>query len=132
MGKSNIFSIGGHCNDFRTSFEPFQRFQILLQHLVTLLYFVPDRTDNTAPKFKTLKGTLASIVESIGDYIAAARIVAAPPIPKDAVNRGILVEGLGCLWAGVIGSGCGVTSYSGNIGALGVTKNGSTRKIFKT
>ena len=70
-------------------------------------------------------------MESIGDYIAAARIVAAPPIPKDAVNRGILVEGLGCLWAGVIGSGCGVTSYSGNIGALGVTKNGSTRKIFK-
>ena len=70
-------------------------------------------------------------MESIGDYIAAARIVAAPPIPKDAVNRGILVEGLGCLWAGVIGSGCGVTSYSGNIGALGVTKNGSTRKVFK-
>ena len=69
-------------------------------------------------------------MESIGDYIAAARIVAAPPIPKDAVNRGILVEGIGCLWAGLIGSGCGVTSYSGNIGALGVTKNGSTRMVF--
>ena len=79
---------------------------------------------------ETRKGTLASIVESIGDYIAAARIVAAPPIPKDAVNRGILVEGIGCLWAGLIGSGCGVTSYSGNIGALGVTKNGSTRIVF--
>ena len=27
----------------------------------------------------------------------------------------------------MIGSGVGVTSYSGNIGALGVTKNGSPR-----
>ena len=40
------------------------------------------------------------------------------------------MEGIGCLWAGLIGSGCGVTSYSGNIGALGVTKNGSTRIVF--
>jgi len=74
-----------------------------------------------------MTGAFASIVESIGDYFAAARMVAAPPIPSDAVNRGILIEGIGCLWAGLIGSSCGVTSYSGNIGALGVTKNGSNR-----
>ena len=56
--------------------------------------------------------------------------VAAPPIPRDAINRGILCEGIGCLWASLIGSGVGVTSYSGNIGALGVTKNGSPRTMI--
>ena len=35
---------------------------------------------------------------------------------------GIFVEGIGCVLAGVWGTGSGTTSYSGNIGALGITK----------
>ena len=77
-----------------------------------------------------ISGALASIIESIGGYFAAARMVAAPPVPSDGVNRGILMEGVACLWAGLIGSGCGVTSYSGNIGALAITRNGSPRIMY--
>ena len=35
---------------------------------------------------------------------------------------GILVEGLGCMTAGMFGTGTGTTSYSENIGAIGITK----------
>jgi hypothetical protein len=38
------------------------------------------------------------------------------------MNRGIAIEGLGCILAGLWGSGNGTTSYSENIGAIGVTK----------
>jgi len=77
-----------------------------------------------------IAGALASIIESIGGYFAAANMVAAPPVPEDGVNRGILMEGIACLWAGLIGSSCGVTSYSGNIGALAVTRNGAPRIMY--
>ena len=69
-----------------------------------------------------LAGVLASIIESVGDYYACARLSGAPPPPKHAMNRGIGMEGIGCLLAGAIGSGNGTTSYSENIGAIGVTK----------
>lgn len=62
------------------------------------------------------------MVESVGDYYACARLVGAPPPPKHAVNRGIGMEGLGCLLAGAWGTGNGTTSYSENVGALGITR----------
>ena len=77
-------------------------------------------------------------LESVGDYYACARLSGAPPPPKHAIYRGIGTEGgtqiflrfqyisdaqgLGCILAGVWGSGNGTTSYSENIGAIGVTK----------
>ena len=69
-----------------------------------------------------LAGVLASMIESIGDYYACARLAGAPPPPTHAINRGIGTEGLGCIIAGVFGTGNGTTSYSENIGAIGVTK----------
>lgn len=69
-----------------------------------------------------IAGILASMVESIGDYYACARISGAPPPPEHAVNRGIGMEGFGSLLAGMWGSGNGTTSYSENIGAIGITK----------
>lgn len=62
------------------------------------------------------------MVESIGDYYACARLVGVPPPPKHAINRGIGIEGLGCLLAGAWGTGNGTTSYSENVGALGITR----------
>ena len=62
------------------------------------------------------------MVESVGDYYACARLVGAPPPPRHAVNRGIGIEGLGCLLAGAWGTGNGTTSYSENVGALGITR----------
>jgi nucleobase transporter 1/2 len=38
------------------------------------------------------------------------------------MDRGIAIEGLGCILAGLWGSGNGTTSYSENIGSMGVTK----------
>ncbi|XP_055335599.1 solute carrier family 23 member 2-like isoform X2 [Paramacrobiotus metropolitanus] len=77
-----------------------------------------------------ISGVLAGIVESIGDYYACARIAGAPPPPTHAINRGIGMEGLGCVLAGIWGTGSGTTSYSENIAALGITKVGSRRVVM--
>lgn len=69
-----------------------------------------------------MAGVLASTMESIGDYYACARLAGAPPPPTHAINRGIAVEGLGCILAALWGTGNGTTSYSQNIAALGITK----------
>jgi nucleobase transporter 1/2 len=76
-----------------------------------------------------LSGYLASIVESVGDYYACSRLAGAPvPGPK-VINRGIGMEGVGCLVAGIFGTGNGTTSYSENIGAIGLTRVGSRRVV---
>ena len=79
-------------------------------------------TVSVASVFGMLAGVLAGIVESIGDYYACANLCGAPPPPPHAVNRGIGVEGLGCLIAGSIGTGNGTTSFSENVGAIGITR----------
>ncbi|XP_023609277.1 solute carrier family 23 member 1-like isoform X5 [Myotis lucifugus] len=86
-------------------------------------------TISLAGVFGFIAGVIASIVESVGDYYACARLVGAPPPPKHAINRGIGIEGLGCLLAGAWGTGNGTTSYSENVGALGITKVGSRMVI---
>ncbi|XP_071811643.1 solute carrier family 23 member 1-like isoform X1 [Apostichopus japonicus] len=79
--------------------------------------------------FGMIAGVLASMVESIGDYFACARVSGAPPPPNHAVNRGIGVEGIGCILAGFWGTGLGTTSYSQNIGVINITKVGSRRVV---
>jgi len=76
-----------------------------------------------------LAGYLASIVESIGDYYACARLSGAPKPTAATINRGIGMEGIGCLLAGIFGTGNGTTSYSENIGAIGLTRVGSRRVV---
>ncbi|XP_076802860.1 solute carrier family 23 member 1-like [Clavelina lepadiformis] len=76
-----------------------------------------------------ISGVLASIIESVGDYYACARLCYIPSPPSHAMNRGIFTEGIGTLIAGSLGSGNGTTSYSENIGAIGITKVGSRRVI---
>ncbi|XP_029289839.1 solute carrier family 23 member 2 [Cottoperca gobio] len=78
-----------------------------------------------------MAGVLASTMESIGDYYACARLSGAPPPPTHAINRGIAVEGIGCILAALWGTGNGTTSYSQNIAALGITKVGS-RLVLQT
>ena len=46
-------------------------------------------------------------------------------------TRGILTEGLGCVIAGVIGTGGATTSHSENIGAIGITRVASRRVSYK-
>jgi len=86
-------------------------------------------TVSVAGVFGMLAGVLASIIDSVGDYYACARISGAQPPPKHAINRGIGIEGIGCLFAGAFGSGSGTATYSQNIGAIGITKVGSLRVV---
>ncbi|XP_077195326.1 solute carrier family 23 member 1-like [Paroedura picta] len=82
-------------------------------------------TISVAGVFGIIAGVISSMVESVGDYYACARLSGAPPPPTHAINRGIGVEGIGCLLAGAWGTGNGTTSYSENVGALGITRVGS-------
>ncbi|MHC4392094.1 MAG: uracil-xanthine permease family protein, partial [Planctomycetota bacterium] len=76
-----------------------------------------------------LAGFAASMVESIGDYYACARLSGAPIPDSKVISRGIGMEGIGCLIAGIFGTGNGTTSYSENIGAIGLTRVGSRRVV---
>ena len=69
-----------------------------------------------------LAATMTSIIESVGDYYACARISCVQPPPAHAVNRGIATEGFGSILSGLVGSGGATTSYSQNVGAIGFTK----------
>lgn len=66
--------------------------------------------------------TVTSVVESIGDYQACAVACVQPPPPSHAVNRGIAMEGLCCIFGGLVGAGVSVTTYTANIGVIGITK----------
>jgi len=94
-----------------------------------------DAAGNNWPVFTApaiiglLAGVIASMVESIGDYYAAARLSGAPIPDAKTINKGIGMEGVGCLVAGIFGTGNGTTSYSENIGAIGLTRVGSRRVV---
>ena len=72
-----------------------------------------------------LGGSLAGMIESIGDYFSCARLSGAPPPTPGIISRGLACEGIGVLLSGLIGTGNGTTSYSENIGAIAVTGVGS-------
>ncbi|CAE1313503.1 SLC23A1 [Acanthosepion pharaonis] len=74
-------------------------------------------------------GVFASIIKSVGDYYACAWMTGAPPPPVHAIGRGIGMEGITCLLGGAWGASSGFSSYSQNIGAIGITKTASRRVI---
>ncbi|XP_014474516.1 PREDICTED: solute carrier family 23 member 1 isoform X1 [Dinoponera quadriceps] len=76
-----------------------------------------------------LAGVLACTVESISYYPTTAKMCGAPPPPVHAINRGIGMEGLGTMLAGLWGSGNGTNTFGENVGTIGVTKVGSRRVI---
>ena len=76
-----------------------------------------------------LAGYLGSMVESIGDYYSCARMAEAPVPTEKMISRGLGAEGLGCLIAGIFQTGNGTTSYSENIGSIGLTHVASRRVI---
>jgi len=66
--------------------------------------------------------TLLSVIESIADYYACARLSHLPPPPLAAMNRGIMMEGFMSMMAGFFGAGHATTTYSNNIGLIGMTR----------
>ncbi|QFU83020.1 uracil-xanthine permease family protein [Natronorubrum aibiense] len=79
---------------------------------------VPEFT--TAFVIGMFAGVLASIVESIGDYYAVANLTGSGAPSEKRINHGIGMEGLMNVFSGIMGTG-GSTSYSENIGAIGLT-----------
>lgn len=71
--------------------------------------------------FAILAAYLASIIESVGDYHAISYMSGAGDPTRKQLNRGIGAEGIGCFLTGVFG-GFASTSYSENIGLVGLTK----------
>ena len=67
-----------------------------------------------------LAGVAASMLESFGDYHAVARLSGVGAPSERRINHGIGMEGLMNVFAGLMGTG-GSTSYSENIGAIGLT-----------
>ncbi|WP_435195428.1 uracil-xanthine permease family protein [Natronomonas sp. EA1] len=90
------------------------------------LIFVPYPLMWGTPRFETafiigmFAGVLASIVESFADYHAVARMSGVGAPSKKRINHGIGMEGLANVFSGLMGTG-GSTSYSENIGAIGLT-----------
>ena len=79
-----------------------------------VVYFPPDDVSTellvgsdskSICPFKGEERYLASMVESVGDYYACARLSGAPIPTSRTVNRGIGMEGVGCFVAGFGASG---------------------------
>ncbi len=68
-----------------------------------------------------LAGYLASMVESFGDYHSVSYMSRLPDPSEQMINRGIRAEGVGCFFTGIVG-GFSSTSYSENIGLIGITR----------
>ena len=82
-----------------------------------------------AGTFGMLAGYLASMIESIGDYYSCARISEGPVPTEKMISKGLGAEGIGCLITGLFQSVAATTSYSENIGAIGLTRVASRRVI---
>lgn len=78
----------------------------------------------TSATVAVLAGYLASMIESFGDYHACKNMAGAGDPTPDEISRGIGFEGVGCALTGILG-GFSSTSYSENIGLVGLTKVGS-------
>lgn len=73
--------------------------------------------------------SLMNMLETVCDYYAYALVSGLPPPPARAINRGIFMEGIGCLVAACFGSGvlCGIQDI--NIGIMAITKCASLRVV---
>lgn len=68
-----------------------------------------------------IAGMLASVIESFGDYHSVARMTGRGAPNAKRINHGIGMEGIGNMFAGIMGTGNGSTSYTENVGAIGIT-----------
>ncbi|XP_050428460.1 solute carrier family 23 member 1-like isoform X2 [Adelges cooleyi] len=69
-----------------------------------------------------LPALFTSIVESIGNYYTCARFANLTLPPLSAINRGIGVQGISSILAGLLGTGTGISASSENVGNNGITQ----------
>lgn len=73
--------------------------------------------------------SIISSVDSVGSYHASSLLVASRPPTPGVVSRGIGLEGLASILAGLWGTGTGSTSLTENVHTIAVTKMGSRRAV---
>uniref|UniRef100_A0A915BL48 C-type lectin domain-containing protein n=1 Tax=Parascaris univalens TaxID=6257 RepID=A0A915BL48_PARUN len=72
--------------------------------------------------FGFLASCVACVIETLGSYATIARVSQEPTAPSSTVNRAILIEGVGCCLAALMGISVGVTTFSENVALVSVTK----------
>ncbi|XP_028808264.1 nucleobase-ascorbate transporter 12 [Neltuma alba] len=73
--------------------------------------------------------SLISSADSVGSYHASSLLVASRPPTPGVLSRGIGLEGLSSVLAGLWGTGTGSTTLTENIHTIAVTKMGSRRAV---
>ncbi|CAH1713111.1 solute carrier family 23 member 1-like isoform X3 [Aphis gossypii] len=69
-----------------------------------------------------LPALFVNVVESVANYYTCARYSNLTKPPKNAVNRGIGVQGISTIFASLLGTGSGISSSSENVGNIGITR----------
>ncbi|GAV73692.1 Xan_ur_permease domain-containing protein [Cephalotus follicularis] len=73
--------------------------------------------------------SIISSVDSVGSYHASSLLVASRPPTPGVLSRGIGLEGLSSVLAGLWGTGTGSTTLTENVHTIAVTKMGSRRAV---
>ncbi|GLT33671.1 hypothetical protein SLA2020_082360 [Shorea laevis] len=73
--------------------------------------------------------SLVASVDSVGTYHSTSMLVNSKPPTRGIVSRGIAVEGLCSLLAGLWGSGTGATTLTENVHTINITKVASRRAV---
>ncbi|KAF5744817.1 hypothetical protein HS088_TW07G00397 [Tripterygium wilfordii] len=73
--------------------------------------------------------SIIASVDSVGSYHASSLLVASRPPTPGVLSRGIGLEGLSSLLAGLWGTGTGSTTLTENVHTIAVTKMGSRRAV---
>uniref|UniRef100_A0A0D9V7Z8 Nucleobase-ascorbate transporter 12 n=1 Tax=Leersia perrieri TaxID=77586 RepID=A0A0D9V7Z8_9ORYZ len=73
--------------------------------------------------------SIIASVDSVGSYHASSLFVATRPPTAGVVSRGIGVEGVSTILAGVWGTGVGSATITENVHTIAVTKMGSRRAV---
>ncbi|KAM4897324.1 solute carrier family 23 member 3 isoform 2-T2 [Sylvia borin] len=68
-------------------------------------------------------------MNSVGCYVLCRRLLRVPRLPPHACNRGLCMEGLGSLLAGLLGTPGGTASSIANTCATGLTQAGSRLSV---
>ena len=69
-----------------------------------------------------LASCVAACIESLGAYGILAKICDEKHPSPSVLSRAIIIEGLGCGLAGLLGVGTGITTYSENVAAISITR----------
>ncbi|KAJ4978779.1 hypothetical protein NE237_009559 [Protea cynaroides] len=73
--------------------------------------------------------SIIASVDSVGSYHASSLLVASRPPTPGVLSRGIGLEGLSSVLAGLWGTGTGSTTLTENVHTIAVTKMGSRRSV---